>query len=529
MSDTPVIPRVLGGAEEFERRMRMIGKPTPSGDDPLAELARLVGQEDPFKGVFPASRAAGKPQFATPPADASSHQHAPVHAHEAGSGEPGREDFSIFDHDFRPTAEMSDQAGAPVDPAIVHGEEGEAVQVSSYAPSIDGRYPRVEVSPDAWAQGHVAQGQTAEGQAAEGATTEVQGAVRETLGEPRSHAGAQGSPRRTLVVLAAVVVLTGGGLGASFLARPSGSAAALGIAAPTIMAATGPNKVQPPAPAATSAGSNEPSTLLDKNKNDGTATAKVVNSAEQPVDLALVAKQVQPDETARRAAVSASPFPEPRKVKTIMVRPDGTIIAAPTAGQNNRLADVTGTANQQASLAFDARTAMPLPGRDAPASEPPVSPTNGDTPATPAVKPAKTTIRAATTPRGPAQAAAGDTGAATLAVQPMPAPTQARAKPKPVEEASAASTPDSGASTSGGGYAVQLGAPPSQQDAKDTSLRLQKKFADQLGAYRPSIYEAKSGDKSVFRIRVGNLSLDAAKGLCSKLQSGGGSCFVVRN
>ena len=186
-----------------------------------------------------------------------------------------------------------------------------------------------------------------------------------------------------------------------------------------------------------------------------------------------------------------------------------------------QLADVTGITNQQANLAFDSHTAIPMPGPSAP---PITDPSAADQ-----IAPAKSTARVATTPHA-TDAAAGDSQtSATPKPKQAAAPIHARPKPKPLEEAPAVATPDSGAAATGGGYAVQLGAPPSEQEAKDTSNRLQKKFADQLGAYRPAIHEGKAGDKSVYRIRVGNLTQDDAKSLCSKLQSSGGACFVVRN
>jgi hypothetical protein len=332
-----------------------------------------------------------------------------------------------------------------------------------------------------------------------------------------------------------VVVLTGGGLAASFLARPSGAAAVASMSAasaPTIMAVEGPSKVQPDNSADAAQAAADSSTLLDKNnKGDGTATAKVVNTTEQPVDLAQAVKPAgaaaQPADDPRPPQ-PLSPFPEPKKVKTVMVRPDGTIITDPadSMAASSRLALATGSGSD---LAFDPKTALPLP---APQDQQPAAAAAPAAPVPAKSTPAKVTARAATTPKEAAQATdpapAGSIPAEVPSAKPKPATPARPPKAKPVELASAnADAPV--AAGSGGGYAVQIGAPPSEQEARDASSRFQKKFAAQLGSYRPAIRKADVGDKSVYRIRVGNLSQEEAKSLCSKLQSGGGGCFVVRN
>lgn len=500
MSDTPAMSRTLGGADEFERRMRMVGKPATSDEDPLAELARLIGQDDPFKGVIPKSGLAIAPDRAEPTFEPQ-----PSTGYALGGA---NEDFAATDSDFGDGQEASDDHGAPAEPAepaVVHGAVGH-FSAKGYAPRRIPSFPddgddALEQSPDAWAQG---------------ADVAVDGLdVRPTVKDSPTTG-------RTLVVLAAVVVLTSGGLAASFLARPSGMAANASVAPPTILAATGPSKIQPAAAPTGDGGQSEPSTLLDKNKGDGTATAKVVNTVEQPVDLSQAVKP---------SGDPSSPFPEPRRVKTLVVRPDGTIIANGPDGSAPAAPalDVT-----DANLAFDARTAIPMPDRGPPPAITATPEESSAAPSSPAT-PVKTTTRAVTTPRVQPQPAApvvdgADPAPGAKTRQTTSASVHVRPKSKPIEEASLAAAPDSGAATTGGGgFSVQLGAPPSAQEAHDVSLRLQRKYAEQLGSYRPAIHEGKSGDKSVFRIRVGGLSQDQAKDLCAKLQSGGAACFVARN
>ncbi len=467
MTDTPAISRTLGPADEFARRMRIEGQPAAGRDDPLAELARLVGQDDPFRNLFPqpASTAMAQTQ---------------------------RENLLAFEHDLHDPSFTGNTASAPETPVPV---------TRSAYPQVSIDPGPVEQSPDVWAQGGV----------------EAPEPRRAALGAS-APGEARGAGKRTMVVLAAVMALTGGGLAAGLLLKPAGGASAGGSAgAPTIMAAAGPSKVAVDNTAVDAEAATENSTLLDKNKGDGTASATVVTKTEQPVDLAQAVKAVSPATTDDPRPVASSPFPEPKKVRTVMVRPDGSIITGPKDGSAvlPRLAATSGSvADSQASLAFDPQTAMPMATPDQPpAASPPAAAAPKVVPATP-----KTTARVPTTPK------VADVEPAS-ASEPPAAAERTPAKPKPVKEASATPAGDAGS----GAYAVQLGAPPSEAEANATAARFQKKYADQLGAYQPSIVKATSGTKSVYRIRVGNLSQDAAKTLCSKLQTGGGACFVVRN
>ncbi|WP_131117091.1 SPOR domain-containing protein [Lichenihabitans psoromatis] len=527
MSNTPAISRTLGGADEFERRMRMVGQPSSSGQDPLAELARLVGQEDPFRGVFPQGGTAARPRTEPPrPVVAPQAQPVETYRHDVARHD---DPYAAADHhddeaDYRASTEAGEEPGSPDDAAVVHGPAGTQPYPRL---SVEGQRP-IEQSPDAWAEGRIAPQQRGD--------MSGLSVTRDAL-EPVS-----GSSRRTLIVLAAVVLLTGGGLAASFLVRPSGVAQAssnAGTAAPTIMAAEGPSKVQPDNSAKDAEAASENSTLLDKNKGDGTATAQVVNTTEQPVDLAQAVKTAQPDDARPQAS---SPFPEPKKVKTVMVRPDGTIITNPadSLAASTRLGAATGLGyDQPASLAFDPQTSLPLAGQDqAPPSQSGQAQPAAQTPASAPAKAKSTTRAAAVTPKAPVEVAdLGTTGTtATDASSTGPKARQAAApvrapKPKPTEVAAVDPADDAApaATGAGGGYAVQLGAPPSEQDARETVARLQKKYAAQLGSYRPAIHKADLGTKSVYRIRVGNLSQEDAKSLCTKLTAGGGGCFVVRN
>ncbi len=134
--------------------------------------------------------------------------------------------------------------------------------------------------------------------------------------------------RRPLAVLAAVLLLTGGGLAATFLAKGnSGHNVVVSDrgGAPTILAATGPTKVKLD-DASTTAPEDQDAALLNKNGKPAAGPVKVVSSEEQPVDLAQLPKAPDAADGAQPLPQASSPFPEPKKVKTFLVHLDGTTL-----------------------------------------------------------------------------------------------------------------------------------------------------------------------------------------------------------
>ena len=133
---------------------------------------------------------------------------------------------------------------------------------------------------------------------------------------------------------------------------------------PFIAAAQGPTKVQPPSDETVTASSDAGASLLKDNSRP--ASVKVVSSEEQPVDLsaqgslgnppqavanppaaadqtkppvgasngtplaATVNTPLVPPPAAPPAPPMTSEFPNPKPVRTVSLRPDGTPIAAPT-------------------------------------------------------------------------------------------------------------------------------------------------------------------------------------------------------
>ncbi len=254
--------------------------------------------------------------------------------------------------------------------------------------------------------------------------------------------------------------------------------------APTIKAASGPLKVVPESPAPSSGPANS-ATVLDKS-GEKIGASRVVTSEEQPVDLSQVRTASIPP--AGAPARSGNGFPEPIKVKTVSVRPDGTIIPPAAAAPQRTASTVTGSTPPAASPA-------------APAAAKPAAPAAVAPPAVAA--PGKATTRVAP----PGELPAGKP-AQTAAVAPALAAAPAVAK---------------------GGFAVQLSAAGSENEARASIARYQRQFASALGGNSPGVVKGEVNGRDVWRIRVGGLSREDALSMCTSIKGSGGSCFVAAN
>jgi hypothetical protein len=312
-------------------------------------------------------------------------------------------------------------------------------------------------------------------------------------------AGADKSRKRMMLLGSAAAVLVIG-LGVSYAMRggPTGGAA------PTIRASNEPFKIQPEAKPAGQKPS-EAATILDRNGSERLAASRVVTREEQAVDVREAARQAAANTAKPGPNVGAPPaglptagpvasgngyFPEPRRVRTVSVRPDGTIIE-PTQAAPARPA--------AAPPAPRAATPAPAPQMTA---APPVR--------VAAATPPKTNERAAPT--------------TTASTSPAATPTTAAPRAASPQSAAVASTPRSG----GGGFAVQLAAPGSESEARSAISRIQQRYGSALGGLQPTVRRATVGEREVFRVRVVGLSQGDANGLCERLKSAGGSCFVAR-
>ncbi|MEP3275059.1 MAG: SPOR domain-containing protein [Stappiaceae bacterium] len=231
----------------------------------------------------------------------------------------------------------------------------------------------------------------------------------------------------------------------------------------------------------------------------------------------------------------------PRRVRTVVVRPDGTII-------NDEAPGVQET--QTAALASPATTrgvAVPstplpevtpedgsgditasIPNADGAAAESaasiiPTPPGSAEVPAE--------AIPAGSTYSGPLPKSkpSGVRLASNSAAQTAPAePLNLTSDAQP--QASAEAPPPAATEIPRGAYLVQVASQRSQEAAQSTYYSLKRRFPQILGDVNPVIQVADLGERGVYyRVRIPMGDQQAANTLCSNLKSAGGDCFVKRN
>jgi hypothetical protein len=134
----------------------------------------------------------------------------------------------------------------------------------------------------------------------------------------------------------------------------------------------------------------------------------------------------------------------------------------------------------------------------------------------------------AAAPRPAAQApqtAAPSQSAAPLALTPPSQPSVAAVETRAPAPPRAATPRTSEV----GGWVVQLSAQKTEGEAQSAFRAAQAKYSV-LGSYQPLIRKKDQGDRGVFyAAQVGPLAREEANQLCENLKSAGGSCFIQRN
>jgi SPOR domain len=182
----------------------------------------------------------------------------------------------------------------------------------------------------------------------------------------------------------------------------------------------------------------------------------------------------------------------PRRVKTMVVRPDGSVQAPP----------------ESAAAPAEAPSDMQLA-----AAGPPPAQAAAVPPAAVEAAPPAPVVR----PAPPQQVAA---------LQPAPV------KPKPVKPAvqTAAATPQAATAAAPTKYVVQVGSKKNQTEALASFADMQQKYPALLANYRPMVQKADLGAKGTwYRLRIGPISdKTAAAKLCTQLKSQGmADCLVT--
>jgi SPOR domain len=446
-----------------------------SGNDPLAELARLIGQNDPFAEYGRDGRraAAQAPAAAPAPREAA-------YADEHYTPAPAqRADYGVSDAYPQHPDAYPQQAYGTAPPAA-------ASQARAQLPG----YP-----PEAGYE-HTAEYPT------------------------NGHSGAEDHdfyddvpPRRRMGILAIAAVFalavvgTAGAFGYRALFGSSGS----NTPPPVIKADATPTKIVP------AASSKDPKSgkLIYDRVVDRAQDEKLVSREEQPLAIKdKPAGVIMPrgQNGIQPALGSGVITTEPKKVHTIAIRPDGTAMAdAASAAHAAPAAPAAAAAAPPAIAAAvhaqaPALAAEPAPRQAAARAEPPPR-------------------RVATSSSNAPLSLSPD---APRTAQPVhtqrPVHTAAVAAPTPI-------APPQAAPAHSGGYAVQVSSQRSEADAQAAFHSLQSKFPSQLGGKQPLIHRVDLGAKGIyFRAMVGPFgSSEEASQFCSNLKAAGGTCFVQRN
>lgn len=388
----------------------------------------------------------------------------------------------------------------------------------------------------------------------------------------------------------AVIVLLAGA-GGLYAWLGSGAVGTLTGGEPQVIAADkSPVKIVPEDPGGKSV-PNQDKAVYDRVAGNGVEDPKqqsLISSEEQPVDVVqrtLIPESLPmegedealatpvgetedprllPDGQPQQAAADDPATITPRKVRTMIVRPDGTLVAqeVPAEPTSAPAATTAATASQAAA--------------EPPVLAPPSVPTTntsdtvqtvetrvvtpgGPTEAAPAPAPVSTTVdapaAAATTTDTAATAAGADAAAPRAPIptsrpadQPVnvvgtvtdqgnlrPAQPAATAPAEPVAQTEvaaappAAATPAPAAAASAGSFGIQIASLPSEADAQKSYRNLSSKFSSVLGGKPWEIRQADIPGKGTFyRVRVVAGSKDDAVALCEQYRAAGGSCLVSR-
>ena len=476
-----------------------------SGNDPLAELARLIGQTDPFAeyGRNTAQRAPSVPGSQPAPAW-------PGDLSGAYAAEPPQADQAAYAD--QPYADQPYSSGA-------YGRQAYGSAALPPAASTE-LYP-----VDAHAPGYASQGYDpaayANGQ--QGGYEDAFPPSQEPLHDVHQQFGpaptddyyddVPPSRRRISVmaiagVFALAVIGTAGALGYRAVFGPS----SVPTTPPVIKAEATPSKIVP----ANSA--REPGkAITDRVGGNGGQIERLLSREEQPMPVTTTPNQPSANAIFPPAGAAAGPamgsgiVGEPKKIRTIQIRPDQPVDPAASAPPTS--------VPEPAPARVVTTTSVPAQMPAAPTAQPPrnVPPQA----AAPAPQASAAQVPAAQVPAAQASAPRSN---GPLSLNPNAVP----ARPAQVAAQTPAAAPVATAST--GGYAVQVSAQRSEGEAQAAFQTLQGRYPGQLGGRSPFIKRVDLGDKGIYyRAMVVVGSSGEAGELCSSLKAAGGSCIVQRN
>jgi hypothetical protein len=521
-------------------------------DDPLAELARLIGQSVPMQSV-PMSESARDARPATPAPRRSPHEFdeaaqassaaadavreaVPDQASDQDEFEPrynprndDRYETSLranashhsrssrYDDTSAPTATADDLRGALGDDIETGAHpDGADFEASSYG--HDSRYDQYEN------EAHDISGDHAYGE--------------EYDGYPSTRR------RGGFIFVAAIFGLAVLGTAGAFAYRTMFGGPMLPLLPPIIRAEGGPNKIVPTGTTLQGGVSRQ------AEANSAGSGERLVSREEQPVD-------VPAPTSARPRAVSTVPiFPDPpasppggssvfppSPAPLMQPAPGARVEGPPAASAPPANAPSANAATASAAVPAwptppSTTAAVPAPKKirtvsiraDQPSSTEPAAnaPASQAAPMRPGIQQQAAKPAAGNDTNGPLSIvpASGDTASA-----PVGGPRTAAAHPVPLNKPVANEAASAAPVASNGGYAVQLSSQGSEAEAQSSFRALQAKYPNLLGGREPIVRRADLGEKGIYyRAMVGPFaSREQATDLCSNLKAAGGSCIVQKN
>ena len=381
------------------------------------------------------------------------------------------------------------------------------------------------------------------------------GAVEPTVGDdspyrrlkvrPQRRSLLSGSMRQYVGMAVAGTLLLAAGLGLYWVLNMNRAGTTTGANAPQLTADSTPVKVKPaetPKPATDAAKS--PVLAKIDGASSAASTEQLVST--EDTTASAVTRDVTPTDADAEGGLAN------RKVRTVTVRPDGTIVSGDDAVAGAEAlpvdrpnvpevpsTDTTTLLDDGATPAATAQTTLPsltdtatAPTETAAVAEPIADAPTID-PTAVAPKPLTFPVRtASTTPLAAPETPLGSTTPKNTAVNAVVAQTpngqidllggdggtQAAAKP-----AQAAPI-----STGGAAAYVQLSSQPTQADAQSSAKAATARFGDLFGGEKLVIQQADLGQKGIkWRVRLPAASLSQAQSICAQIKAQGGDCFAT--
>ncbi|MBB3288955.1 MULTISPECIES: SPOR domain-containing protein [unclassified Rhizobium] len=383
------------------------------------------------------------------------------------------------------------------------------------------------------------------------ASSPVENVARMTLNPAAGGRRPVRSMRGMATAAAVIVVLGVGAYGAYSWIRHGAPISSFSGEPRVITADSDPVKVAPENPGGTVV-PNQDKAVYDRVAGDSTAAPKqkaLVSSNEQPVDVVqktLIPEAVSPDDGSADQVTSTPvgetedprllpnqnggntnvaangddqvPAISPRKVRTMIVKPDGSLVPRDEPAVDTTTTAVAKPANNQVA------SANPRPSQANPPAA--AQPDSGD-----AASAESTPIRVVKTnpvpTARPEPAAKANTAAPAQEAQVQ---AQPKAQPKQVASASPAAAAPAAASAAGGGaYGVQIASLPTEADAQKSQANLKVKFASVIGNHPLEIRKADiAGKGTYYRVRVVAGSKDEAAAICTRYRAAGGTCLISK-